>query len=560
MNAPWMIILGTTLALITYLLLVSSPWLPIKSSSSSSSRGNHNNGTKHHASEQDESLIELLAFTLAPAAVVPSRFVSFTFDWNINVTEHDAWSNASVGWTLDLDNPRLKALARAMAPANLRVGGSPADEAVYLVSKNNQNLCSSMKAAKHVCLNMNRWEQLVKFCQDTGVRLIFTLNIMFGRDADTSQSKWEPSNIRQFLEYTAQRWPSFPFGFEIGNEKEMYLDPVDVADCYRQVRSMINKFWPTSLGRPILVGPAMNVRPDWLRLFLSAVDYELDAVTYHLYPGYGPSLNLTHLFLSPAWLDWTHTIVRQTQRAVLHAPKHGNIPELWVGESAAAWASGASDGICNGFMSSFWYLDTLGHLASTGHGAHCRQALVGGNYSLLDQLADFQPNPDYWAALLFRRLVTGSSSAVMLNVLQATPGVVDFDPRLRTYLACTPPSSPYYTPGAMTLIWINTDDSRTLSARLRNASTFKPHEPFYFGLPRWDFVLTSSHLRSRTVQLNGQILRLQENDMVLLPPLKGVKATDERLILPPQSMGFSVFTSAKVDLCLSRFEGQGIIS
>jgi len=39
--------------------------------------------------------------------------------------------SASYGWTLDLQNPRLLALAGALAPANLRVGGSNADMAVY---------------------------------------------------------------------------------------------------------------------------------------------------------------------------------------------------------------------------------------------------------------------------------------------------------------------------------------------------------------------------------------------------------------------------------------------
>jgi hypothetical protein len=35
--------------------------------------------------------------------------------------------------------------------------------------------------------------------------------------------------------------------------------------------------------------------------------------------------------------------------------------------------------------------------ATTGHSAMCRQCLVGGNYSLLDQTNDLTPNPDYWS-------------------------------------------------------------------------------------------------------------------------------------------------------------------
>jgi len=59
-------------------------------------------------------------YTLVPTATVPPTFLSFNFDWNLNATaKPDAWTDASFGWTLDLQNPRLRALAKALAPANL---------------------------------------------------------------------------------------------------------------------------------------------------------------------------------------------------------------------------------------------------------------------------------------------------------------------------------------------------------------------------------------------------------------------------------------------------------
>ena len=71
-------------------------------------------------------------YLLAPTAKVPDTFLSFNFDWNLNKTEApDAWTNASFGFTLDLQNPSLRTLAKALAPANLRIGGSDADSAIY---------------------------------------------------------------------------------------------------------------------------------------------------------------------------------------------------------------------------------------------------------------------------------------------------------------------------------------------------------------------------------------------------------------------------------------------
>ena len=63
------------------------------------------------------------------------------------------------------------------------------------------------------------------------------------------------------------------------------------------------------------------------------------------------------------------------------------------------------------------YNDQLGMAATTGHGAMCRQCLVGGNYSLLDQNDGFNPNPDWWSALLWKRLM----GATMLAVSQVMP-------------------------------------------------------------------------------------------------------------------------------------------
>ena len=106
----------------------------------------------------------------------------------------------------------------------------------------------------------------------------------------------------------------------------------------------------------------------------------------------------------------------------------GPVPELWIGETAAAWASGTA-GVCDGFVSGFWWLDQLSQAAATGHGAMCRQCLVGGNYSLLDQLAGLRPNPDYWSALLWRQLV----GTRVLALTQVMPYMGDFEPGTRGY-------------------------------------------------------------------------------------------------------------------------------
>eukprot|EP00961_Rhodomonas_salina_P055826 749532-Rhodomonas_salina.2 len=56
--------------------------------------------------------------------------------------------------------------------------------------------------------------------------------------------------------------------------------------------------------RPMLVGPAYNLRPDWLVQFLKHLKpHVLDAVTYHLYMGFGGSAAMEWLVTDVAWLD-----------------------------------------------------------------------------------------------------------------------------------------------------------------------------------------------------------------------------------------------------------------
>ena len=62
---------------------------------------------------------------------------------------------------------------------------------------------------------------------------------------------------------------------------------------------------------------------------------------------------------------------RLTQRYCLQAGM-----EIWVGEIAAAWHSG-EPGVTNRFISSFWYADALGLLATINHTGFCRQSLIG---------------------------------------------------------------------------------------------------------------------------------------------------------------------------------------
>ena len=65
---------------------------------------------------------------------------------------------------------------------------------------------------------------------------------------------------------------------------------------------------------------------------------------------------------------------------------------------------------------------------------YSRQTLVGGNYALLDSSRDFEPNPDYYALMLWRQLMGA-------RVLLVSPDTAH--PKLRV---CVSHPNPTLTP------------------------------------------------------------------------------------------------------------------
>ncbi len=75
-----------------------------------------------------------------------------------------------------------------------------------------------------------------------------------------------------------------------------------------------------------------------------------------------------------------------------------------------AWITETADAACGGnpwaatFLDSFRYVDQLGRLAKQGVRVVFHNTLAASEYGLLDQNT-FAPRPNYWAALLWRKLM-----------------------------------------------------------------------------------------------------------------------------------------------------------
>jgi heparanase 1 len=138
-----------------------------------------------------------------------------------------------------------------------------------------------------------------------------------------------------------------------------------------------------------------------------------------------------------------------------------------------------------------------------------RQTLSGSDYGLIDD-ATLQPNPDYWAALLWRRLMGTGIVAARLK---------DAPPTLRVYAACMRGHA------GTTLLALNLDAHHSERLSLPRV-----------GSPAQLYLVTAPQLLGRQVRLNGRTLQVGRGGAV--PETRGKALGATSTTLPPASYAF----------------------
>lgn len=474
--------------------------------------------------------------SLAKVAEVDERFQSYNVEM-VEVTGGRFWApyEGNTGETyrmrgpFDLSSPKLRNLARGLAPAYMRVSGTWANS-TYLPTEG-ERLAEPPEGFNQI-LTREQWRGLVDFSNAIDAPITTSMAVTAGaRDKDGVWSTVQAQRLAQLTreaggEIAAIEFINEPNAAALGGLPADY----DVDDYVRDFDNFVD--WiETALPDALIVGPGgvgesrlesipvayqdkVRLRSDHI---LQRSAKALDVMSYHHYPTVSQRCGNTSRppaekddALTAEWLD--ATLADYDYYAGLrdrYLPGH----PIWVTETAQA-ACGGSPWAAS-FLDTFRYVNQLGLLAQRGVDVVFHNTLAASDYALIDE-DTLEPRPNYWAAYLWNRLM-GTS-------VLASPPSPSAD--LRLYAQCLKGSA-----GGVSVAAVNYGESAQALPELAGAKAW---------------VMTAQRLDSESVQINGREPAMGEDGTV--SGLEGVTATAQHAI-PARSVAFYAVASANNPAC-----------
>jgi Glycosyl hydrolase family 79, N-terminal domain len=414
---------------------------------------------------------------------------------------------------IDLNNVKLRRLAAALAPAWLRVSGTWAN-ATYFADT--EVAPSAPPAGFNGMLTRQQWRDVVDFSQAADAKLVTSFAISPGtRDA---AGVWDPDQARRLFGWThsvggniaAAEFMNEPDLISISGAPAGY----DAAAYGRDVK-LFRAFMKETAPEIMILGPGAAGQGALASDLLAASGSGVDVFSYHHYG----TLSERCIGSSAPEAALSEERLSRTDRALafyrtLRDQFEPGRP-IWLTETAEAACGG--NRLSATFLDTFRYLDQLGRLAKAGVQVVMHNTLAASDYGLLEETT-FDPRPNYWGALLWRKLMGAT-------VLDSGVGV---EAGLHVYAHCQ-----RGTPGGVALLVINTD---------RIAS-----QPLALAKPSERFTLDAASLRAPTVRLNGTTLRLDDKDA--LPPIAGAPTPAGALSFAPATISFLTIPEAGNSAC-----------
>lgn len=415
--------------------------------------------------------------------------------------------------SIDLSEKKIRTLASALGPTYIRVSGTWANS-TYFQDNTEPKLITAPDGFDNV-LTRKEWKGVVDFCKYVDAKLVTSFAISDGiRD---NEGNWAPVQIEPLINYTKS------IGGEIA-AAEMFNEPShasygsapngydasyyarDFAAFKSYVDSAIPEMkimGPGSTGEGGIIPVGKSVTSDKILTVVPKPDFEI--FSYHFYGGVskrcGGRLTPENA-LTQDWLARTELGLKFYEEI---RDKYLPGKPIWLTETAEAACGG--NPWASTYLDCFRYLEQLGRLAKKGVQVVMHNTLATSEYALLDQ-ETHEPSPNYWAALLWNKLM----------------GVKVYDGGILTV-------------GVDVFIHNLKNSSNGIAVLVVN-----PNDAEYsIEIPAKGekYLLTAEELQTKTIILNGEVLKLKLDET--LPNIKGEKIKAGEVQLPPHSILFLSF-------------------
>lgn len=444
---------------------------------------------------------------------------------------------------IDFGKSRFRELAKALAPARLRLGGTMSDRLIFSPDdisascdhcpKESKSICSAVrKLCKHKPLSFfimtgKKWTEINEFCKAVNIKLLFAFNDLIRDDHG-----WSDINAKELLQFSKSKH-YHNIDFQLGNEPNSYhhvfnitITPHVLAHDFKKLRKLLSSGY---YKHSLIVGPD-TTRPqperreclEYMVQFLGNCSHCVNVTSWHQY-----YLNSRTAKLEDFWNPDTFNLLRdQILTMRNHTKKYTYMP-MWLTETSSSYGGGAP-GLSNTYAGSPLWVDKLGLSAQNNITTVIRQSFFGGNYSLVDK--ELEPLPDWWISVLFKKLVGN-------KVLHVDCQCSSYQ---RMYAHC---ANKKYTNDttAITIYAVNLEMNK--ARFLLNGTALHGDN---LMIDEYIISAPSNNRRTKTVLLNGWPLYYDSSFADLQP--RRIRYGNH-IAMPPYSIGFWVIQNTSIKVC-----------
>ncbi len=429
---------------------------------------------------------------------------------------------------IDLSTVRLRKLAKELGPAYVRVSGTWANS-TYFQDTPGPAPATPPAGFKGV-LTREQWKGVIDFSKAVDAEIVTS----FATSDGTRNAKgiWTPKEATKILVATkalggriaATEFMNEPTFASMGGAPKGYN-----AAAYAKDVAVFVPYLKTYAPNAVLLGPGSVGEGGKLAVpgvtlistesMMKATGTVWDAFSYHFYGGVSERCSkrmagagtTPDAALTAAWLTSTDGV--EAFYAALR-DQYEPDKEMWLTETGETACGG--DPWAKTFLDTFRYLNQLGSLAQKGVQVVAHNTLAASDYALLDEKT-YAPRPNYWAAVLWRRLM----------------GRTVLKPKV------TPPENVYVyaqclrdVTNGVAVLAINADRTKPVTLQMPDAMRY---------------TLSADELQSGDVRLNGTLLQLGADDA--LPAMTGVPVKAGTVTLEPATITFFAVKRAENLAC-----------